>query len=278
MELEGYLARIGFEGGIKPDLECLTKIHRCHALNVPYENLDVQLERPVDQDVARIYEKIVNGRRGGWCYEQNGLLGWALREAGFDVKRVTGAMMRHQYGDRTIGNHVLLLVKLDQTYIADLGVGDGNREPLPLVECEHRQGELTFRLEKIDDGYWRFHNHAMAYPTKFDFSEDPADEQLIERKSQALQIDPESIFVQNLVCQIMRENTIICLTGKVMRQKTQDGTEKTMISSADELARTLVDVFGIEDSDAKSLWPKVQARHAELFGDQVLDDIEISGM
>ena len=67
MELEGYLARIGFEGRIKPDLECLTQIHRSHALNVPYENLDVQLERPVDQDVARIYEKIVSRRRGGWC-------------------------------------------------------------------------------------------------------------------------------------------------------------------------------------------------------------------
>ena len=84
--------------------------------------------------------------------------------------------------------------------------------------------------------------------------------------------------MQNLVCQIMRENTTICLTGKVMRRRTQGGTEKTMISSADELAQTLIDVFGIEDSDAKSLWPKVQARHAALFGDQVLDDIEISGM
>jgi N-hydroxyarylamine O-acetyltransferase len=276
MRLEDYLIRIGYEGNVEPDLDCLTGIHRCHALSVPYENLDVQLGRPLDQDVERIFQKIVSRRRGGWCYEQNGLLGWALREIGFDVTRCVGAMERREWGDEMLGNHLVLLVQLDKTYIADLGVGDGGRTPLPLVEGTHQQGDLVFRLERINDGYWRFHNHSFGIPTTFDFKQEAADETLIARTNDELQTSPDAIFVQNFVAQIMRENSITCLTGKVMRDKTSDGTTKTILSSATELEHTLVEVFGIEDPGIQSIWPRIQARHAVLFGDQTVDQIDVS--
>ena len=276
MRLEDYLIRIGYEGDVQPDLDCLTGIHRCHALSVPYENLDVQLGRPLDQDVERIFHKIVTCRRGGWCYEQNGLLGWALREIGFDVTRVVGAMERREGGDEMLGNHLVLLVQLDKTYIADLGIGDGGRTPLPLVEGTHQQVDLVFRLERIDDGYWRFHNHSFGIPTTFDFKQEVADETLIASTNHELQTNPDAIFVQNFVAQIMRENSITCLTGKVMRDKTSAGTTKTILSSAKELEHTLVEVFGIEDPEVQSIWPKIQARHAVLFGNQTLDQIDVS--
>ena len=276
MRLEDYLIRIGYEGNVQPDLDCLTRIHRCHALSVPYENLDVQLGRPLDQDVERIFHKIVSRRRGGWCYEQNGLLGWALREIGFDVTRVVGAMERRECGDEMLGNHLVLLVQLDKTYIADLGVGDGSRTPLPLVEGTHQQGGLVFRLERINDGYWRFHNHSFGIPTTFDFRQEAADETLIARTNHELQTSPDATFVQNFVAQIMRENSITCLTGKVMRDKTSVGTKKTILSSAKELEHTLAEVFGIEDPKIQSIWPRIQARHAVLFGDQTLDQIDVS--
>ena len=276
MRLEDYLIRIGYEGDIQPDLVCLTRIHRCHALSVPYENLDVQLGRPLDQDVERIFHKIVTRKRGGWCYEQNGLLGWALREIGFDVTRVVGAMERREWGDEMLGNHLVLLVQLDKIYIADLGVGDGSRTPLPLVEGTHQQGGLVFRLERINDGYWRFHNHSFGIPTTFDFKQEAADETLIARTNHELQTSPDATFVQNFVAQIMRENSITCLTGKVMRDKTSVGTTKTILSSAEELEHTLVEVFGIEDPEIQSIWPRIQARHAVLFGDQTLDQIDVS--
>jgi N-hydroxyarylamine O-acetyltransferase len=82
--------------------------------------------------------------------------------------------------------------------------------------------------------------------------------------------------VQNFVAQIMRENSITCLTGKVMRDKTSAGTTKTILSSAKELEHTLVEVFGIEDPEVQSIWPKIQARHAVLFGNQTLDQIDVS--
>ena len=89
MKVEDYLERIGYHGPVAPNLECLQAVHRRHVLAISYENLDVQLQRPVDFDEERIFEKMVVRRRGGWCYEMNG----------FDVMRMSGAVMRSIHGD-----------------------------------------------------------------------------------------------------------------------------------------------------------------------------------
>jgi arylamine N-acetyltransferase len=88
MQLAKYLERIGYDGEAEPTYECLTAIHRGHAFAIPYENLDVQLGRPLDFDTDRIFDKLVMHPRGGWCYETHILLEWALREIGFDVMQV----------------------------------------------------------------------------------------------------------------------------------------------------------------------------------------------
>jgi N-hydroxyarylamine O-acetyltransferase len=278
VDLTNYLTRIGYEGGVKPDLECLTRIHRCHALSVPYENLDVQLERPMDLNVERIFEKIVTRKRGGWCYEQNGLLGWALSEIGFDVTRCTGAVDRRDFGDEKIGNHLVLHVQLDGSYLCDLGIGDGIRVPITLQAGLHQQGELEFRLEILDDGFWRFHNHSLASPATFDFKTGVADEALFEAKNQFLQTSQESGFVQNLCCLKMHDTSVTCLTGQVLSHITQNGETKTLITTATDLVETLAEVFGIEEPEAARIWPKVQARHKALFGNTSIDEINLTGL
>ncbi len=277
MRFESYLERIGYEGSVKPDLDCLKKIHLHQALNVPYENLDIQLERPVDQDIKRIFDKIVKNGRGGWCYESNGLLQWALEEIGFDVTRCVAGVLRNERGDAILGNHLILLVQLDDLYLADLGLGDGIREPVPIKPGLYVQDELVFRLEKLDDGYWRFHNHGFGDPTQFDFKTIPANEQLLTDKCHLLQHDAESVFVQNLACQIMTTNSVTCLTGQVLRHKTSEGTTKKLLNSAEELEDTLFKVFGIRDPDTRSVWSRVRHRHIELFGEQSIDEIDLAG-
>ena len=75
----------------RPICETLRAVHQLHNDAITYENLDVQLGRPVGRDLAPIFEKIVSEGRGGWCYEQNGLLAWALgRRSGFDVSQHAG--------------------------------------------------------------------------------------------------------------------------------------------------------------------------------------------
>lgn len=162
-------------------MACLTQIHRCQAFAIPYDTLDIQLRRAHDRDAARIFDKTVTRRRGGWCYELHALLHWALLEAGFSARVVTAGIHREQFGDAKMGNHTAILVDLDEgAYLADLGLGDGIRDPIPVREGVYRQGRLTFSLELVDDGYWRFRNHAFAYPTNFDFRDESLDESLDE--------------------------------------------------------------------------------------------------
>lgn len=179
MKLEDYLTRIDYRGPVRANLDCLNAIHRLHLLNIPYENVEVQLEHVLDMDLSRIFEKMVDRRRGGWCYEMNGLLGWALGEIGFDVVRMVGAVTRKERGDETLGNHLVLKVDLDEPYLVDVGLGNGLVEPIPIRPGRFTQGHRKFRLERLSDGLWRFHNSAGAMPTDFDFLFAPADEALL---------------------------------------------------------------------------------------------------
>jgi N-hydroxyarylamine O-acetyltransferase len=277
VKLSDYFRRIGYNGKTVPTAECLTAIHRAHALHVPYENLDVQLGRRLDFDLARIFDKFVTRNRGGWCYEAHALLDWALREIGFDAMQVAAGIHRDQCGDACVGDHTAVLVRIDgRTWLADLGLGDGIRDPIPLIKGLFVQGPLTFKLEPVDDGYWRFHNHAFAFPNSFDFRDEPADWKRVESHNQRQQSDPSATLVANLVCQIMKPDAVTCLTGRVLREKTVNGTTKRLLSE-DEFEPILSDVFNIHDNDLASLWPKVATRHALLFGEKTAEQIDFRG-
>jgi N-hydroxyarylamine O-acetyltransferase len=262
LKLDDYLSRIAYSGPVTPDRTCLAAIHRHHLLAIPYEDLDVQLGRPLDLDPQRIFEKMVAQGRGGWCYEMNGLLGWALEEIGFTVTRMVGGIMRAIQGDETMGNHLVLRVDLNEPMLADTGLGDGILEPLPLAEGHHRLGDREYRLERLDDGLWRFHNHEGAIPPSFDFRDEP-DEDRLALTCRELQQDPNSLFRQNLIClQPDERGRSKVLIGRVLMLP---GEEKRIIESADEFCLVLEGVFGLSDPDVRDVWPKVLARHEELF-------------
>ncbi|MDH3642437.1 MAG: arylamine N-acetyltransferase [Gammaproteobacteria bacterium] len=273
MRLDEYFGRIGFEGPVQPDLECLTALHQQHLLSIPYENLDVQLQRPVDLDGQRIFDKIVLQQRGGWCYEMNGLLEWALVEIGFDVMRMNGGVMRAEWGDDALGNHLVLCVNLDEPYVADVGLGDGLFEPVPLRADTFTQGAMEYQLELLDDGLWRFHNHSGRSPPSFDFNHAPADEELFAQRCSELQSEPDSMFVQNLICQRIATDGTYMLLGRVLSHLVGDEVNRTLLMSPEQLQATLLDVFGLDMPEAAELWPRVVERHNALFGDTNVDEI-----
>ena len=265
MELSDYLARIDYQGQPAVTLECLNALHRQHLLHVPYENLDVQLGRPLDLEMERIFDKIVRRRRGGWCYEMNGLLGWALGEIGFDVMRMAGGVMRSQGGDSMLGNHLVLAVHLEQPYIADVGLGNGLIEPTPLRVGPISQEFRNCSLEQIEDDYWRFHNFPGALPLDFDFRYVAADEALLAESCAQLQSDPDSKFMQNLICMRLHPDGVRFLIGRMLFTFSGPESKQKLLESAEELSRTLSEAFGLEDMPVDELWPRVVARHAELF-------------
>jgi len=263
MELQAYLDRIGHSGPVRPDLATLKALHRAHLKAISYENLDVQLGRRVTTDPADAYAKIVERGRGGWCYEMNGLFGWALDQIGFSVMRMAGAANRELLGDLLIGNHLVLLVDLgaEGRWIADVGFGDGSIDPYPLQTGPLVSEGFPFRLEAIGDGWWRFHNHPHGGAKSFDFRAEPADPQLLAGRCDWLQYAPESGFVLNLVAQRIKSGAILQLRGRVFRRLTPTAMDSRELESADDLVGCLRDEFGLDVPEVADLWPKVVARH-----------------
>lgn len=279
--LQRYLDRIGLEISLSskpPRLELLRAVHRRHVLAIPYENLDVVSGTAVSRDPRTIHRKLVECRRGGWCYEMNGLLAWALSELGFQVTQLAGAVMRRERGDLALGNHLVLRVDLEERpWIADVGLGDGLLEPIPLCEDTIEQGDAEYRLERLDDEAWRFHNRIGAFPSTFDFFDRPAEQSLLEAKCRELQTSPESMFVQNLICQRRTPDGTHLLLGRVLREAGSD--RKQLLHSLTDLERLLDAVFDLrptfDERQWHALWEKVERRHEQLFGDTAVDEIQI---
>jgi N-hydroxyarylamine O-acetyltransferase len=273
--IDDYLRRIGIKQRPERNLAGLTAVHRAHMMSIPYENLDVQLGRSVDISVANAFDKIVHRRRGGWCYEMNGLMGYALAELGFDVTRLAGAVMREVRGELSLCNHLVTKVDLDEgEYLADVGFGEGSLDPIRLVPGEFLSNGFKFSLSQEDHGWWRMHKYLPASRRSFDFSMHPADEACFASRCAELQTASDSIFVQNLICYRHFEGGYNNLLGRVLRRvESTENIERTevterLVEDAGDLVSTLKDIFGLDVPEAAGLWPKIAARHEEVLREQ----------
>ncbi|HEY4941318.1 MAG TPA: arylamine N-acetyltransferase [Rhizomicrobium sp.] len=265
MNLDAYLARIGLDQRPPATLEGLTALHRAHLTAISYENIDVQLGRPVTIERPAIYDKIVGRRRGGWCYEMNGIFGWALGELGFRVSRATGAVMRAAAGDAKNGNHLVLRVELPQgIWLADVGFGDGPRDPVAVVPGPFTSHGFAFELSRQGGDWWRL-SDLRPGAKSFDFHLAPADEALLAEKCAFLQTAPVSPFVQNLVAQRHTADGHAILRGRTISRVTPAGATDRTIADADDLVATLKDVFALDVPEVAALWPKIHARHEAVL-------------
>ncbi len=135
MDSARYLDRIGWPStDAQPDLATLRALHLAHLVAVPFENLDVYHGRGVSTSVDETLRKIVEHRRGGWCFELNGAFGHLLRDVGYDVDLASCQV----FGDDGSGppfDHLALVVRLDgERWLADVGFGDSCISPIRLVD------------------------------------------------------------------------------------------------------------------------------------------------
>lgn len=267
MNLSAYFERIKYDGTPRVDVETLCDIHRHHLLAIPYEDIDVQLKRPLTTSVEAAYDKIVNRGRGGWCYEMNGLLGWALTEIGFKIQRISAGVNRNERGDDAMGTHLVLLCEVDeQTYVVDAGFGDGFLNPPRLEAGVFSERGFDFRFELLADGHWRMHNHTYGGAPSFDFMTDPASEARLSDRCEHLQTDAQSSFVLVLIVQLVCEDGYEIQVGRVAKRVSATGVETRLLQSSDELVARLKSVFGLDVPEVAELWPTIVARHEQLFG------------
>jgi N-hydroxyarylamine O-acetyltransferase len=272
VDVDAYLDRIGLSARPAPTLEGLRTLHRAHLRAIPYEDIDVQLGRAVTIQRPAIYDKVVKRRRGGWCYEMNGIFGWALGELGFDVTRVTGAVTVSEDRTANIGNHLVLKVELDEgTFVADVGLSGGPLDPMRLAEGPFESGGFSYRLEQVDADWWRFHNDPRSGPPSFDFNLTPADEGVFARQCAQLQTADWSPFVQTLICARFTEHGMVLLLGRTLRTVTPLGRDERLIESADELVASLSNDFFLDTPEAAALWPAICKRHEAVIARREAD-------
>jgi N-hydroxyarylamine O-acetyltransferase len=164
-----------------------------------------------------------------------------------------------------VGNHLVLRVELDEPWIADVGFGDGALEPFPLREGAFTAHGFDFRLERLADGWWRFHNHEFGGAPSFDFRDEPADPARLAERCGWLQTAPDSNFVLNAVVQRFTTDGLLQLRGKTLRKVRPGAKAERLIGSAGEYVDVLARDFGLELPEAARLWPRIEARHAKLF-------------
>lgn len=148
MDIHAYLDRLEYRGPLDPNFEMLRQLHLAHLLQVPFENLSIHSHEPIVLNDAALFEKIVTRRRGGFCYELNGLFAALLRELGFEVAMLSAQVAGNEHEFSRDFDHMTLVVGLNkERWLADVGFGDSFIEPLPLVaDTEIEQRENRYRL------------------------------------------------------------------------------------------------------------------------------------
>src|SRR5690625_92254 len=124
-DLTAYLNRIEYDGPLTPNYETLRDVHRQHARTLPFENLNPLMRWDIPLDSASLQQKMVHGRRGGYCFEQNLLLRHALEAIGFSVSGLAARVLSNRPPDSVPARtHMLLLVEAeDEAWLADAGFG-----------------------------------------------------------------------------------------------------------------------------------------------------------
>ncbi len=246
MEIDAYLRRIRYVGEIEPSGNTLRSLHRAHMYAVPFENLDIALGRKIVCDENRFLHKIVNERRGGFCYEMNGAFAALLRELGFEVTllsaRVSGG------GDGSEGpefDHLALRVELEHAWLADVGFGDSFVEPLRLEPgIEQEQFGRRYRITAGESGFHLEANADDTWKKQYVFTLQPRQLSEFTAMCHYHQTSPDSPFTRKRVCSLATPEGRITVSG-VKLIETRQGVREERTLTEDEPVAILRESFGV---------------------------------
>ena len=258
-DLDAYLLRIGFTGERTATLETLRELHQKHPESVPFESLDVLLERPISLELGALTQKLVHEGRGGYCFEQNLLFAAALRALGYEVEQLA-ARVQWNDEDATRVNartHMLLRVRVqNEPYFCDVGFG-GLQQTTPLrelTEIEQATTHEPFRLVALPAG-----SHA-ASPAElqmqarvqgswrplYRFDMQPQHLVDYELANYWISTNPNSRFVKGLLAARATEGRRYALHNNVFAVHNLGGeTERRLVTDALELRELLQTTFRI---------------------------------
>ncbi|MGG9964414.1 arylamine N-acetyltransferase family protein [Ferruginibacter sp. SUN106] len=248
MNIKQYLERIGYEGPVDITFEVLSQLQYMHLMHVPFENLDIHYNIKID--LLHLYDKIVTRKRGGFCYELNGLFYELLKEIGFTVKMVSARVYDGKKEFSPEFDHLALIVKINEyNYLVDAGFGEFSLQPIliaPGKETNDPRG--IFKIETFDGNY--------MLVTKKDTEENFVPEYIFSEKERLLnefqemcnyhQSDPASHFMQKRICSLPTSNGRITLTGDILKITEQGVITERKLNTEQEVKKELWNHFGIQ--------------------------------
>ncbi len=248
LDIKPYLQRIGYGGSTAVALETLRAVHRAHLLTVPFENLDIGRKRKIEVDEDAFVRKIVERRRGGFCYELNEAFAALLRAMGFRVTLLSARVANKEGTEGPEFDHLCLRVDLEQSWLADVGFGELFLEPLRLKDgVEQGDAAGTFRIVALDRR-WRLERLEAdgTWQLQYSFDLQPRSLNDFSGMCRYHQTSPESHFTQNEICSLATEDGRITLSGRKLVVTRNGVRTESVLASEQDRDDVLRRTFGIE--------------------------------
>ena len=248
MEIRAYLRRIEYFGSLRPTINVLRRLHRQHLLTVPFENLDIHLGRPIRLDQKRFFKKIVEEQRGGYCYELNGCFAWLLKRLGFNVTMLSARVAGKNGGFSPEFDHMVLLVQLEERWLADVGFGDLFAEPkrIDLRKPQREDGKM-FVISK--NGQARLLSRKLegqrSWSPQYSFRLKSHRLAEFASRNRYQQTSPKSHFTKGRIVSRLTSSGRVSLSDSKLTTTTDRIKVEHLVGSSAEFNRLLFKHFGI---------------------------------
>ena len=252
MDLDAYFRRIGYSGSRAPTLDTLAALHALHPTAIPFENLDTLRGAPVRLDLDSLQRKLVQQRRGGYCFEQNLLFMHVLTALGFRVVGLSARVLWGRPDDAPPGprTHMLLLVTVcDEPHVCDVGFGGLTMTgPLRFTpDLEQRTPHEAFRLARDGEQYLSQAKVRGAWRSLYRFDLQEQVQIDIEVANFFVARYPESPFRTHLMAaRRVGERTLALSDAQLAIHHRDAASEKRDLRSVAELRAVLGQQFGID--------------------------------
>jgi N-hydroxyarylamine O-acetyltransferase len=255
MNTDAYLTRIGLkDSDLATDARSLRVLQRSHLLAVPFENLDIHWKRPIIVDAAKFYDKIVDEKRGGFCYELNGAFNQLLISLGFETRLVSARVFNGTDHGPEFDHAAIIVTIGEDEYLADVGFGDFAADPLGFVlDEEQRDAAGVFVIRRFDDEYIEVAKQdGDKWKSEYIFRDISRDLSEFAEMCDFQQYSPDSHFTKGKICSIMTENGRKTLTDKAFIVTSDGERTEVPVGSEEEFERILNQEFGIARTEAKT--------------------------
>ena len=252
-----YFARIGYRGPTDPTETVLRDLVAAHGRTIPFENLDPLMGVPVDLlGPTVLAEKLIERRRGGYCYEHNGLVGFVLEALGYGVERLAGRVvwMRDEDAALPAMTHNVLAVTVPgeaERFLVDVGFG-GQTLSSPIRLVSGRVQRTRHEPYRIVDAGAHLVLEALVRDTwrpLYLFTTEPRPRIDLEVGSWYVSTHPASTFVVGLSAALVTDEARYNLRGRNLAIHHPDGSERIRFDTAGAVLDALGERFNIDVAD-----------------------------